>query len=108
MRVARNYYNEANFHRPEIVESIVDWCNTYINECKKKNDVYSARIAHQLKCLVIKRYSRNSGPAFIPLCEDWEQYPLNAVWFLWEYKLREPRRIDIIKGAKEISPTTII
>lgn len=108
MRVARNYYNEVNFHRSEVVENIVNWCNAYISEHKKVGDVHSMRIAHQFKCLVIKRYARNTGPVFIPLCSEWEWQPSSAVEFIREYKLREPRRIDIRKGAKEISPYTII
>lgn len=108
MRVARNYYCDKEYHRADVVDRLVNWCNNYMRECGAKGDVFAKRLAHQLKCLVIKRYSRTTGPAFIPLCAEWEEYPMGAIQFLWDRKMREPRRIDIKKDAKEISPETII
>lgn len=108
MRVSANYYNESTYHRHETVKRIVIWCNDYMKQCKQKNDTFSSRIAHQIKCLVIKRYSKTNNLAFIPLCADWETDPLCMVAFIWERKAREPKRLDLIKGSKEYSPETII
>ena len=108
MRVSSNYYSETMYYRHETVKRIVDWCNDYIKQCNKKNDKFSARIAHQLKCLVVKRYSKTNKLAFVPLCKEWEDEPLVAIGFLWNRKLNEPRRIDLKKGSKEYSPETVI
>lgn len=103
MRVRAEFYNENVYHKPEVVLRIVAMCNTV----RKSEDVFLARVAHQLKCLVIKRYRRNSA-RHIPLCAQWEEYPELALKWLCDHKRIAPRRLDIIRGSKEYSPETII
>lgn len=106
MRVKAGYYNEQDYHRPEVVERYTKWA-----ACIARSDSFddfTQRVAHQIKCLVIKRYRRGRYPDFIPLCPEWEKDPDAFHEFLMERKRIDPRRLDIERGSTEYSPRTII
>ncbi len=105
MKVRDDYYSEERCYDHEVAHRVAVYCNHIKNTSHSR---LMREVAHQAKCMVIKRYSKSAPARFVPLCEQWANDPGLMVDWLVKFKMASPRRIQLVKGAKEISPKTII
>ena len=80
MRVkAEKYYIPALYHDHETVCAYVHWANALSKDDTRSP--FEKRVAHQIKCFILKRYRRNNGAEYLPLCKEWAEQP--AAFFTW-------------------------
>lgn len=101
MKVSATYYMDMNYHRPEVVTSMVKYFNNII-----KSGAPERLMAKRLKCLCIKNYRGTiKRPNFF--CKSWEQQPILMLMWFHERDPQNRHTIKRVNRAKGFEPGNI-
>lgn len=107
MKVSPDYYNEERFHKPEVVERIVSFCNHVERTASTLNMGMDRLVAKRIKSLCLKHYKKNTTRKTVRFCNIWETHPSAMLNWLVLRMAGKPGIIVRIDKTQDFSPFNI-